>query len=70
MGPIDDKIATFLNRLIKGDCSYVWPDATYVKVRQQGRIVSTGVIIAIGVNANGRRDMLGMTFGASETDAF
>jgi len=67
---IDDKIATFLNRPLEGDWPYVWLDATYVKVRQQGRIVSAAVIIAVGVNGDGRREVLGMAIGASEAETF
>jgi transposase-like protein len=37
-----------------------------VKVRQSGRIVSVAVIIAVGVNAEGRREVLGMDIGCSE----
>ena len=43
---IDDKVKAFLTRPIEGDWPYLWIDATYVKVRQQGRIVSVAVIIA------------------------
>jgi hypothetical protein len=39
-----------------------------LKVRQAGRIVSVAVIIAVGVNDDGRREVLGMTVGASEAD--
>ena len=67
---IDGKIATFLNRPLEGDWPYVWLDATYLKVRQDGRIVSVAVIIAIGVNGDGRREVLGMTIGASEAETF
>jgi len=45
-------------------------DATYVKVRQIGRIVSVAVIIAVGVNTDGRREVLGMSIGASEAETF
>jgi len=69
-GEIDDKIATFLNRPLEGDWPYVWLDATYVKVRHDGRIVSVAVIIAVGVNNTGRREILGMTIGASEAETF
>lgn len=69
-GEIDDKIATFLNRPLEGEWPYVWLDATYLKVRQDGRIVSVAVIIAVGVNADGRREVLGMTIGASEAETF
>ena len=69
-GEIDGKIATFLDRPLEGDWPYIWLDATYVKVRQDGRIVSVAVIIAVGANANGRREVLGMTIGASEAETF
>jgi transposase-like protein len=70
VGEIDDKVKTFLNRPIEGDWPYIWLDATYVKVRQNGRIVSVAVIIAVGVNSDGRREVLGMTIGASEAETF
>ena len=42
----------------------------YVKVRQNGRIVSVAVIVAVGVNSDGRREVLGMDIGASEAETF
>src|SRR5664279_5729390 len=63
---IDDRVQTFLTRPIEGDWPYVWVDATYLKVRENGRIVSVAVIIAVGVNADGRREVLGMDIGPSE----
>ncbi|MEZ5961631.1 MAG: IS256 family transposase [Hyphomonadaceae bacterium] len=67
---IDDRVKAFLSRPIEGDWPYVWLDATYVKVRQNGRIVSVAVIIAVGVNSDGRREVLGMQIGASEAETF
>ena len=67
---IDDKIAAFLHRPLEGDWPYLWLDATYVKVRQNGRIVSVAVIVAVAVNSDGRREVLGMTVGASEAETF
>ena len=67
---IDDKVETFLNRPLEGDWPYVWLDATYVKVRQDGRIVSVAVIVAVGVNSDGRREVLGIAIGASEAETF
>jgi putative transposase len=67
---IDGKIATFLDRPLEGDWPYVWLDATYVKVRQDGRIVSVAVIIAVGANTAGRREVLGMAIGPSEAETF
>jgi transposase-like protein len=69
-GEIDGKIATFLDRPLEGDWPYVWLDATYVKVRHDGRIVSVAVIIAVGANTAGRREVLGMAIGPSEAETF
>ena len=67
---IDGKVKAFLDRPIEGDWPYLWIDATYVKVRNNGRIVSAAVIIAVGANADGRREVLGMDIGPSEAETF
>jgi transposase-like protein len=67
---IDGKVQAFLGRPIEGDWPYLWIDATYVKVRQAGRIVSVAVIVAVGVNNDGRREVLGMDIGPSEAEPF
>lgn len=67
---IDDRVRDFLARPIEGDWPYLWLDATYVKVREAGRIVSVAVTIAVGVNADGRREVLGMAVGSSEAETF
>jgi putative transposase len=67
---IDEKVKAFLSRPIEGDWPYLWIDATYVKVRQSGRIVSVAVIVAVGVNSDGRREVLGMDIGPSEAETF
>jgi putative transposase len=67
---IDDKVKAFLSRPIEGDWPYLWIDATYVKVRESGRIVSVAVIVAVGVNSDGRREVLGMDIGPSEAETF
>jgi len=67
---IDDKVKAFLGRPIEGDWPYLWIDATYVKVRQSGRIVSVAIIIAVAVNSDGRREVLGMDIGPSEAETF
>src|SRR6195952_4860966 len=54
---IDEKVKAFLDRPIEGDWPYLWIDATYLKVRQNGRIVSVAVTIAVGVNDDGRREV-------------
>ncbi|RSU48118.1 IS256 family transposase [Sphingomonas sp. S-NIH.Pt15_0812] len=67
---IDVRVKAFLDRPIEGDWPCVWVDATYLKVRQAGRIVSVAVTIAVGVNGDGRREVLGMAIGASEAETF
>jgi len=67
---IDERVKTFLDRPIEGDWPYLWIDATYVKVRQNGRIVSMAVIVAVGVNSDGRREVLGIDIGPSEAETF
>jgi transposase-like protein len=69
-GEIDERVRDFLARPIEGDWPYLWLDATYVKVREAGRIVSVAVTIAVGVNADGRREVLGMAVGSSEAEPF
>ena len=64
---IDGKVKAFLERPLEGDWPYLWIDATYVKVRQAGRVVSDAVIIAVGVNGDGRREM---DIGPSEAETF
>ena len=67
---IDERVGAFLDRPIEGEWPYLWIDATYVKVRQDGRIVSVAVIVAVGVNGDGRREVLGMDVGPSEAETF
>jgi transposase-like protein len=69
-GEIDARVQAFLTRPIEGDWPYVWLDATYVKVRREHHIVSVAVIVAVGVNTDGRREVLGMTIGHSEAEPF
>jgi transposase-like protein len=67
---IDGRVKAFLERPIEGDWPYLWLDATYVKVRSNGRIVSVAVIVAVGVNDDGRREILGLEIGPSEAETF
>jgi putative transposase len=67
---IDAQVKAFLDRPLEGDWPYLWLDATYVKVRRNHRIVSVAVIVAVGVNTDGRREVLGMDIGSSEAETF
>lgn len=70
VGEIDERVNSFLSRPLEGEWPYLWIDATYLKVRQGGRIVSIAVIIAVGVNMDGRREVLGVATGPSEAETF
>ena len=67
---LDERVGAFLGRQIEGDWPYLWIDATYVKTREAGRIVSVAVIVAVGVNTDGQREVLGLKVGASEAEPF
>ena len=67
---IDERVQAFLTRPIEGRWPYLWLDATYLKVREGGRIVSRAVIVAVGVNLDGRREVLGIATGPSEAETF
>ncbi len=60
----------FLTRQIEGEWPYIWLDATYVKARRGNHIVAVAVIVAVGVNSDGRREVLGMVIGHSEAEPF
>ena len=58
---IDVRVNDFLTRPLEGDWPYLWLDATYIKARRDGRIVSLAAIIAVAVNTQGHREVVGMT---------
>ena len=67
---LDAEVERFRTRRLDGSYPYVWLDATFVKVRAGGRVVSMAVVIAIGVRASGEREVLGLDVGPSEDGAF
>ena len=67
---LDEEVEGFRTRELEGPYPYLWLDATFVKVREQGRVVSQAVVIAIGVKASGEREVLGLDVGPSEDGAF
>jgi putative transposase len=67
---IDGKIDAFLGRPLEGDWPYLWLDAIYVKVRENGRVVSVAATVAVAVNGDGRREVLGLAIGPSEAETF
>ncbi len=67
---LDGEVERFRSRRLEGAYPYVWLDATFVKVRENGRVVSMAVVIAIEVKATGEREILGLDVGHSEDGAF
>jgi len=67
---LDEEVRAFVSRPIEGEHPYVWLDATFHKVRQQGRVTSVATVVAIGVNEKGQRTILGVATGQSEDHQF
>ena len=67
---IDERVNAFLERPLEGEWPYLWLDATYLKVREGGRIVSVAAIIAVAVDTEGRREIVGLHIGPSEAEVF
>jgi len=67
---IDERVHAFLDRPLAGEWPYLWLDATYLKQREGGRIVSVAAIIAVAVNTEGKREIVGLHIGPSEAETF
>src|SRR3954447_25345242 len=67
---IDDRVRAFLDRPLAGEWPYLWLDATYLKQREGGRIVSVAAIIAVAANTEGKREIVGLYIGPSEAETF
>src|SRR6201996_5556244 len=65
---IDERVNAFLKRPLAGEWPYLWLDATYLKVREGGRIVSVAAIIAVATE--GKREIVGLHIGPSEAEPF
>src|SRR5215204_3779337 len=67
---IDERVSAFLDRPLEGEWPYLWLDATYLCQREGGRIVSVAAIIAVAVDTEGRREIVGLGLGPSEAETF
>ena len=67
---IDERVNEFFDRPLTGEWRYIWLDATCLKVRQGGRIVSVAAMIAVATNTDGRREIIGLGPGTSEAETF
>jgi putative transposase len=67
---LDAEVERFRTRTLDAAYPYLWLDATFVKARAAGRVVSQAVVLAVGVTADGTREVLGLEVGPSEEGAF
>lgn len=67
---IDARVKAFLERPLTGRWPYLWLDATYIKSREHGPVASQAVVVATAVNAEGYREVLGLSVGPAESEAF
>jgi transposase-like protein len=67
---LDELVQDFRHRPLVNEYPYAWLDALYLKVRQNHRVVSLAVVVAVGVTHEGERTVLGFDVGASEEEAF
>ena len=63
---LDEDVAAFRSRPLTDAYPYLWLDATFPKVREGGRVIHMALMIAIGVNTQGQRSVLGLAVGTSE----
>ena len=63
---LDEQARIFRTRRLDAEYPYLWLDARYEKVREDGRVLSMAVIVAYGVRADGVREVLGIEVGLSE----
>ncbi len=66
---LDPIVYEWNNRPMTKEYPFVIVDALYVKVREEGRVRSRGVLVATGVNIEGAREVLGLTIGDTESEA-
>jgi putative transposase len=67
---LDGQVHAFRTRRLNGEYPYLMLDATFQKVREDGRVVSMAVLIAVGVRATGEREILGVDVGPAEDYQF
>jgi transposase-like protein len=68
-GERDTVVAGFRTRPLTGEHRYLWVDATYHKVRVDGRVISQATVVAVGGTTEGDRPVRGIDGGPSEDRA-
>ena len=67
---LDERVAVFRNRPLEGEFPYLWLDAKQLKVRSGGHVRSKALVVAYAVHESGRREVIGIDLGETETEAF
>ncbi len=67
---LDERVDAFRNRPLEGVFPYLWLDAKHLKVRDRGSVRSKALVIAYAVHESGRREVIGIDIGETETEAF
>jgi len=67
---LDAQVHAFRTRRLDGEFPYLFLDATFEKVRENGRVISMAVLIAVGVRSTGEREVVGIDVGPAEDHEF
>ncbi len=67
---LDESVEAFRTRPLEGDFPYLWLDAKHLKVRCGGHVRSKALVVAYAVHDSGRREVIGIDLGETETEAF
>lgn len=67
---LDERVDAFRARPLEGAFPYLWLDAKHLKVRDRGSVRSKALVIAYAVHETGRREVIGIDIGETETEAF
>jgi putative transposase len=67
---LDEKVAAFRERPLEGEHPYLWLDAKHLRVRDRGSVRSKALVVAYAVHDSGRREVIGIDLGETETEAF
>ncbi len=67
---LDERVDAFRSRPLEGSHPYLWLDAKHLKVRDRGTVRSKAMVVAYAVHESGRREVIGISIGETETEAF
>lgn len=67
---LDERVEAFRNRPLEGEYPYLWLDAKQLRVRDRGHVRSKALVVAYAVHETGRREVIGIDLGETETEAF